>query len=70
MSSCYLVGDMNINLLGTSAIEIKYIDYLNLNGCYQGIKYPTRVTPTSETFLDNIVHHDCLTNLVFGVINQ
>ena len=66
MSNCFLVGDMNIDLLETSAIGSKYLNSLKLNGCYQGIKEPTRVTPTSLP--DHIVHNDCPNNLEFAVI--
>ena len=41
---------------------------LELNGCYQGIQEPKRVTTTSDSFLDHRVHNDCLNNLEFGVI--
>ena len=68
MSNCFLVGDLNIDLLETSAIGNKYLNSLKLNGCYRGIKEPTRVTPTSVSLLDHIVHNDCLNNLEFGVI--
>ena len=68
MSNCFLVGDMNIDLLETSAIGNKYLISLKLNGCYQGIIEPTCVTPTSVSLLDRIVHNDCLKNLEFGVI--
>ena len=68
MSNCFLVSDMNINLLETSAIGSKYLNSLKVNGCYQGIKEPTRVTPTSKSLLDHIVHKDCLSNHEFGVV--
>ena len=67
-SNCFLVGDMNIDLLETSAIGNKYLNSLKMNGCYQGIKVPTRVTPTSKSLFDQIVHNDCLSNLEFGVL--
>ena len=60
----FYVGDMNIDLLETSAIGNEYFNSLILIGCYQGIKEPTRVTPTSETLVDHIVHKD----LEFGVM--
>ena len=59
---------MNINLLKIFAIGNEYLNSLKLKGCYQGIKEPTRVTPTSKSLLDHIVHNDCLSNLEFGVI--
>ena len=68
MSNCFLVGDMTIGLRETSAIGTKYLNSLKLNGCYQGIKEPTRVTLTSVSLLDQIVQNDCLNNLEFGVI--
>ena len=70
MSKCFLVVDMNIDPLGTYAIGNKYLNSLKLNGCYQGIKEPTRVTPTSKSLPDHIVHNDCLNNLEFGVIKS
>ena len=68
MSNCFLVGDMNIDLLETSVIGNKYFNSLKMNGCYQVKKKPTRVTPTSVSLLDHVVHKDCLNNLEFGVI--
>ena len=59
---------MNIDLLETSAIGNEYLNSFKLHGCYQGIKEPTRVTPTSKSLLDHIVHKDCLRNLEYGVI--
>ena len=54
MSNCFLVGDINIDLLELSAIVKKYLNSLKLNGCYHGIEEPTRVTPTSKSLLDHI----------------
>ena len=54
--------------LETSAIGNKYLNSWKLNGWFQGIIEPTRVTPTSKSFLDHRVHNDCLSNLEFGVI--
>ena len=59
---------MKIDLLETSAIGSKSLKILKLNGCYYRIKEPTRVTPTSESLLDHIVHNDCLNSFEFGVI--
>ena len=59
---------MNIDPLETYAIGNKFLNSLKLNGCYQDIKEPRRVTPTSKSLLDHIVHNDCRNNLVFGVI--
>ena len=58
---------MNIDLFETSAID-KYLNSMKLNGCHQGIKELTRVTTTSKSLLDHIVHNDCLNNLEFDVI--
>ena len=68
MSNWFFVDDMNIDLLQTSAIGNKYSNSLKFNGCYQGKKEPTRVTLTSVSLLDHIVHNDCLNKLEFGVI--
>ena len=54
MSNCFPVGDMNTDLLETSAIGNKYLNSLKLNGPYQGIKKPTRVTPTSVSLLERM----------------
>ena len=51
MSNYFFVGDMKIDLLETSAIGNKNLKSLKLNGCYQGIKEPMRVTPTQCHFL-------------------
>ena len=51
---------VKINLLQTSAIGYKYLNSLKLNGCCQGTKKHTRVTPASKSLLDHIVHNDCL----------
>ena len=51
-------GDMHIDLLEASAIGIKFLNSLKLNGCYQGMKKPTRVSPTSKSLLDHIVQND------------
>ena len=60
MSNCFPVGDVNIDLFETSVIGNKYLNSLKMDGCYQGIKHPSRVTPTSKSLLDHIVHNDCL----------
>ena len=65
MSKCFVVGDKNTDLREMSAIGIKYSNSLKLKGCCQGIEESTRVTPTSESLLDHIVHKDCLRNLQF-----
>ena len=61
---------MNTDLLETSAFGNKYLNSLELKGCCQGMKEPTRVTPTSKSLLDHIVQNDCLNNLEFGVIKN
>ena len=68
MSNCFVVGDMNIDQHKTSAIGILYSNYLKRNGCYRGIKEATRVTSTSESFFDHIVHNECRNVFEFGVI--
>ena len=62
MRNFFIFGDMDIDLLETSAIGNKYSNSLKLNGCYQRIKEPTRVTPTSKSLV-HIVHSDYLSNL-------
>ena len=68
MSNCLLVGDVNIDLLETSAISNKHLNSLKMIRCYKGKKEPTRVTTTSKSPLDHIVRNDCLSNFEFGVI--
>ena len=63
MSICFLVGDINSDILEKFAIGEKSINSSTLNGCFQGIKEPTSVTPSSESSLDHIIHDDCLTIL-------
>ena len=58
MGICFLVGDINIDLLQTSAIGNKYLNSFKVNGCYQGIKEPTRVTSTSGSLYDHIALND------------
>ena len=68
MSNCFLVGDMNIDLLEKSAIGDGYLTSLQVNGCYQGTKEPTRVTLTSLSLLDHKVNNNCLNNYDSDVI--
>ena len=68
MSNCFLVSDMNVNLLELSAIGNRCLNSLKLNRRYQGKKEPTRVTTPSESLLVHIVHNDCLNKLEFDVI--
>ena len=58
----------SIDLLEAFAIGNKCLNSLKLNGCNQGIKEPTRVTPTLKSLFDQVVHNDCLSNLEFGVL--
>ena len=64
----FFVDGLNINLFETCAIGNKYLNSLKFYGCYQSEKEPTRVTPTSKSLLDHIVHDDCQSNLEFEVI--
>ena len=65
---CYIVGDMNINLLETNTTSNNYIESRLLSGCTQPIAKPTRVTPVSKTLLDHVFHNKFLQN-TYDVIN-
>ena len=59
---CYIVGDMNINLLETNTTSNNYIESILLSGFTQHIAKPTRVTPVSKTLLDHVFHNNFLQN--------
>ena len=65
---CYIVGDMNINLLETNTTSNNYIESMLLSGFTQHIAKPTRVTPVSKTLLDLLFHNNILQN-TYDVIN-
>ena len=59
---CYMVGDMNINLLETNTPSNNYIESMLLSGFTQHIAKPTRVAPVSKTLLDHVFHNNFLQN--------
>ena len=65
---CYIVGDMNINLLENNTTSNKYIESMILSGFTRHIARPTRVTPVSKTLLDVVFHNKILQN-TYDVIN-
>ena len=65
---CYIVGDVNINLLETNTTSNNYNESMLLSGFTQHIAKPTRVTPVSKTLLDHVFHNNILQN-TFDVIN-
>ena len=65
---CYIVGDMNINLLENNTTSNNYIESVLLSGFTQHIKKPTRVTPVSKILLDHVFHNKYLQN-TYDVIN-
>ena len=54
---CYIVGDMNINLLETNNTSNYYIESILLSGFTQDIAKPTRVTPVSKSLLYHVFHN-------------
>ena len=54
---CYIVGNMNINLLETNTTSNNYIESMLLSGFTQHIAKPTRVIPASKTLLDHVFHN-------------
>ena len=65
---CYIVRDMNINLLETNTTSSNYIESMLLSGFTQHIAKPTRVTPVSKTLQDHVFHKIILQN-TYDVIN-
>ena len=65
---CYILGDININLLETNTSSNNYIESMLLSGFTQHIAKPTRVTPVSKALLDRVFHNNILQN-TFDVIN-
>ena len=65
---CYIVGDMNINLLETNTTSNKYIESMLLSGFNQHIAKPIRVTPVSKFLLDHVFDKNILQN-TYDVIN-
>ena len=65
---CYIVGDMNINLLENNTASNNYIESMLLSGFTQHIAKPTRVTPVSRTLLYHVFHNINLQN-TYDVIN-
>ena len=53
---CYIVGDMNINLLESNTTSNNYIESMRLSGFTQHIAKPTRVALVSKTLLDHVFH--------------
>ena len=54
---CYIVGDVNINLLETNTTSNNYTESMLLSGFTQHIAKPTHVTPVSKTLLDHVFHN-------------
>ena len=65
---CYIVGDMNINLLETNTTSNNYIESMFLSGFTRHKAKPTRVTPVSKTLLDHVFNNNVLQN-TYDVIN-
>ena len=59
---CYIVGDININLLETNTTSNNYIESMLLSGFTQHIAEPNRVTLVSKTVLDHVFHKNILQN--------
>ena len=51
-----------------SLLNLKHLHLVTNIQIFENKNELTRVTPTSKSLLDHIVHIDCLTDLVFGVI--
>ena len=67
---CYIMGDFNINLLhyGTANHVNKFLDLMYSNSFFPLNDKPTRVTPTSETLIDNIFYNTFQHSLITTVL--
>ena len=56
----YLMGDFNLNLLNVGSVQYvdDFLDTMLSNSINPLIRYPTRVSPNSQTLIDNIFTND------------
>jgi hypothetical protein len=59
----YILGDLNIDLLGHSSEAVQYRHLLNAYGLSQCLTKPTRIARSSQTLIDHVI-----TNNVMNVI--
>ena len=65
-----LLGDYNINLINTDS-DKNTCEFLNLmlsSSFLPRITKPTRITPRSQTLIDNIFYNEIKTNIIAGNI--
>lgn len=63
-----IMGDFNINVLDTNSIVTKrFYDLLRSFGLNWSINSPTRVTPTTETAIDNIITN--IDDVIVSIVN-
>ena len=67
---CYIMGDLNINLLEyDSNNSVKdFVSLLNSKYFYSSINKPTRVTSHSATVIDHLWTNDLCSNLMNGIL--
>lgn len=67
---CYLLGDMNVNLLNyeNSKSVQDYVDTLHGYGFHSCINRPTRLTRQSASIIDHIWSNDYTNNINPGIL--
>ena len=69
----YLMGDYNIDLLGSSQYNTRFINALQSNGFYPHINQPTRIFNESHTLIDNIfsnVYQNSTNGIIYSDISD
>jgi hypothetical protein len=68
---CYIMGDFNLNLLNHDVVNqvSRFLDLMYSNSFFPLNDKPTRVTPTSETLIDNIFYNTFQHSLLTGIIS-
>ena len=67
IKNCYLLRDINLDLLECSPVANRYLSLLEIHDCSQGIEEPTRVTHDSKSLIDHKIHNDYQLPLEIGV---
>ena len=55
---CFIMGDININLIQKNAQIVDYLLMLQSSSFYSVLNKPTRITLTSKTLIDHILTND------------
>ena len=53
----FILGDFNIDLKTDDRRVLQYLSIIKSNGFIQLVQSPTRITPTTSTLIDHIIHN-------------